>query len=310
MNLKISVNICCYNSEKFITETLKSVLDQTFDNFEVIIVDDGSKDRTGEIIKKFDDPRIKYFYQQNRGLSASRNRAIELSSGEYIAFLDHDDIWLPDKLKKQLALFDKHPALGLVYSDCYVYNVNNKIKLKHSDLTKLFRGNVIDELFVGDFIPLLTATIPRRVVDSIGVFDRKYRIAEDYDYFIRVAKEYMIDYVPEPLAIYLVHAGNTVKQQKTCFLEELYILHEHKNYFGGVEEQIFNKRFWDLHYMIASVLLLEEKPSQARHELTKVKRKVSFKHIMWFILTYIPPWLRSRLLHFKNKRKGNSKVFE
>ena len=105
---KISVNIPCYNSAAFIRETLESVLNQTYRDFEVIVMDDGSGDETGKIVKSFSDSRVKYFYKNNEGLSETRNKGIAASSGEYIAFIDHDDLWLPEKLEKQMELFNKN----------------------------------------------------------------------------------------------------------------------------------------------------------------------------------------------------------
>ena len=115
-NPRISVIIPCYNSEKFIKETMDSVLSQTYRDFEVIVIDDGSKDKTREIIQSFDDERIKYYYKKNGGMADARNEGIKLAKGEHIAFLDHDDIWFSDKLELQLSEIEKSECIGIVYS--------------------------------------------------------------------------------------------------------------------------------------------------------------------------------------------------
>ena len=115
----ISVNIPAYNAEEFIERTIRSAINQTYQDIEVVILDDGSTDRTGDIIRQMQskDNRIRYYYQDNGGLAFTRNRLFDLSKGEYIAFLDHDDEWYSDKLESQLALFKDNPDTALVYGD-------------------------------------------------------------------------------------------------------------------------------------------------------------------------------------------------
>jgi glycosyltransferase involved in cell wall biosynthesis len=205
---KVSVNICCYNSEKYIKETIQSVLDQTFNDFEVIIIDDGSRDKSAEIIKSFSDQRLKYYYQNNQGLSSSRNRAIELSGGEYIALLDHDDLWNPNKLEKQIALFEKNPELALVFSNCYIISADGTISGTYFDINSPARGKVFDQLILRDFIPCLSAVIRKAVLIKTGLFRLDFKMAEEYDLFLRISKIAPIDYVDEPLASYRWHENN------------------------------------------------------------------------------------------------------
>jgi len=221
---KVSVNICCYNSEKFIKETIQSVLDQTFRDLELIIIDDGSKDSTSKIVRSFSDPRIKYYYQENRGLSASRNRAIELSQGEYIALLDHDDLWEEKKLEKQIALLDSRKNLGLVYSDSYFIDENGRITGSFFKLNKPAKGCVIKELIEGDFIPCLTAVMRRSYMQRVGNFRDNLKIAEEYDYFIRLSLISEFDYIDEPLSRYRIHSNNTSKDLIGMYNEEIWCI--------------------------------------------------------------------------------------
>src|SRR4030042_3503317 len=115
-NPKISVVIPAYNHQKYVGEAIQSVLDQTFQDFELIIINDGSTDHTEAEILKFKDERIRYYSQENRGLSAPLNRGIELARGEYFNFLPSDDAFFPDKLEAQLRIFEKNPSLGLVFA--------------------------------------------------------------------------------------------------------------------------------------------------------------------------------------------------
>ena len=298
---KVSVNICCYNSERFIEQTVKSVLAQTYGDLEIVIVDDGSTDRTGEIIKSIADDRIKYHHQENHGLSYARNRAIDLSRGEYIAFLDHDDTWLPEKLAKQVALFQKDSALGLVYSDCYAHNLITGQKVRYSEMTTLYRGRVLEQLFHVDFIPVLTAVIKREVIGKVGKFDLNYKIAEDYEFFVRVADQYPVDFVPEPLAVYHLHEDNSVKKQRrNCFLEEKALLTAHRGKFSMISEEAFQRRFMLLNRSLALLALAVGDRREARKYLRG--------DVLYLMATYLPSWLLRLIMEYKAKRRGAKNV--
>ena len=123
----ISVIIPAYNAELTIEETIAAVREQTVTNFELIIIDDGSTDRTVETVNKIEDSRIRLLSYQNEGLPTARNRGIENASGEYIAFLDADDLWTKDKLEKQLAMLETNPEAGVAYSQtCYIDEFANR----------------------------------------------------------------------------------------------------------------------------------------------------------------------------------------
>ena len=113
---KVSVIIPTYNRAEYLGEAIQSVFDQTFEDFEILIVDDGSTDDTQQLVLSFHDPRLRSFYQNNCGISAARNAAIRSADGEYIAFLDSDDVWLPELLESQVAVLDRRPEIGLVYA--------------------------------------------------------------------------------------------------------------------------------------------------------------------------------------------------
>ncbi|MCX5749199.1 MAG: glycosyltransferase [Candidatus Saganbacteria bacterium] len=203
----VSVNIPVFNCERYIKETVESVLSQTFQDYEIILIDDGSKDRTSEIIKTMTDPRIKYFYQENQGIGAARNSAIERSSGKYIAFLDHDDLWLPEKLEKQMRLFQKTPKPGLVYCDTTFFNEKGDLYSFYSK-SKPSRGMIFRDLLRKYNLSLETVVIDRKVLKETGLFDPEMMMVEEYDLFLRIASKYPADYVDEPLAKYRIHDRN------------------------------------------------------------------------------------------------------
>ncbi|MBI3965529.1 MAG: glycosyltransferase [Chloroflexi bacterium] len=219
---KVSINLCCYNSERFLEETLQSVFAQTLEDWELVIVDDGSTDATGQIVTKHVGAgrRIRYHYQPNAGLGAARNRALGLSEGSFIAFIDHDDLWLPTKLAKQVALFEARPELGLVYCDCFVEDLGASEQHRISNLQKLHRGSIFEALLERNFIPLLTAMIRREALDDVGGF-RLLRLVEDHELFLRVAAKFPVDFVEEPLARYRFHSGQASRSWKAELDETL-----------------------------------------------------------------------------------------
>ena len=221
--MKVSVIVPTYNRAHMITEAIESVLSQTFKDFELIIVDNYSTDDTESIVKSYVDKRIRYFKNQNNGLvSINRNYGIQKSGGEYIAFLDDDDLWLPEKLEKQVELLDSSKQLGLVYSNSYVIDSNGYLR----ETTYLYgmkpaRGSAFNELFRFNFIPTLTVAIRREVLDKVGEFNPRYKICQDYDLWLRIAEYYPIDFVEQPLAKFRVHGGSIYQKNTVLSYQEL-----------------------------------------------------------------------------------------
>lgn len=210
----VSVIIPTYNGSRFIKETVQSVIDQTYPNIEIIIVDDGSTDITPDILKSIKDTRITYIRQENTGVAKARNHGIDISKGDYIAFLDHDDVWLPHKLERQLLLFKKNPKVAMVYADTFIMDENNSIINTYSHKIKFYRGMIFKELFSSCFITILTVVIKKSVFLEVGPF-LPFKICEDYDLLLKCAAKYPIDYIDEPLAKYRVHGANYSKNYET-----------------------------------------------------------------------------------------------
>lgn len=225
MNPTVSVIIPVYNNARTISRTVDSVLAQTIDDIEVIIVDDGSTDDTRAHLKPY-GKRIRYFYQSNQERSAARNNGLLQARGQYIAFLDADDYWLPLKLEKQIAVFQNNPELGLVYSQAYVikkqdqplYILGKKGIDSSNDPSETFC-----RLLVGNFIPSPTPLISRQCVRDAGFYDEKISIREDNDYWLRVARNYPILGIPEPLAFYQLSEGDFLKKLAAKNAQDAYV---------------------------------------------------------------------------------------
>ena len=250
---RVSVIIPAYNRADLIGETIESVLNQTFDDFEIIIVDDGSTDSTREVVRKFDGP-IKYIYQQNRGRSCARNRGFEVSGGDYVCFLDSDDVFKPRMLELQVSLLDSNNHLGFVYSDYQFINQTGEI-LPRPEVFRgrpLRRGRIFHFLIYFDFIPPSTVMARRDSIDKIGLFESSLEPAEDLDWLLRMTSLYETDYVPEPLCLFRKHDGNTPTtaiEDATIRVVMKHLSDERTKRTLGAE---WRDTYFDLHLMVAN----------------------------------------------------------
>jgi glycosyltransferase involved in cell wall biosynthesis len=208
----ISVVIPTYQHALFVGQAIKSVLSQTFNDYEIIIIDDGSTDNTSDVLSVFGD-QITVIKQANRGQPASRNMGIAHSSGEFIAFLDADDIWLANKLEKQLETFEHQPDLGLVYADTILFNGENKLGNAFTLLPPK-SGWIFNDLFKENFIPMSTVVVRRQCFAQAGLFDEGLHSCEDYDMLLRICRTWKAGFVNEPLAFYRISAGQLSKDEK------------------------------------------------------------------------------------------------
>jgi glycosyltransferase involved in cell wall biosynthesis len=210
VNPKVTVIIPTYNRAHLIKRAIKSVLNQTFQDFEIIVVDDGSTDNTEEVVKSFNDLRIKYIkHQKNLGASAARNTGIKNSKGEYIAFLDSDDEWLSEKLERQIKIFEetKDKRLGFVY--CGAIFIDEKKNKEIKRLLPKKRGDVYkDMLFDSITYGGSHNLIKKEVFDKCDLFDEKEVFKkggqEDYEMWLRIAKKYNFDFTKEYLVKYYI----------------------------------------------------------------------------------------------------------
>ena len=203
----ISVIVPAYNVERTILETIKSVQQQTFSDFELIVINDGSTDRTLELLNTVTDPRLKVFSYTNGGLPTARNRGISHATGEFIAFLDADDLWTPDKLELQLAALQQHPEAGVAYS--WTYFKDEQGVHSYADESNRFEGNVYADLLVKNFLhngynPL----IRKQAIESVGEFDPTLKSCEDWEFYLRLAAKWPFLLVPKPQILYRQSSGS------------------------------------------------------------------------------------------------------
>jgi glycosyltransferase involved in cell wall biosynthesis len=209
----VSVIIPTFNREKFVGKAIQSVLVQSFPDFEIIIVDDGSTDGTTEVVKSFSADRLQYIYQPNHGRSNARNHALRLARGRYIAFLDSDDLYLPGKLELQVNYLDCHPDVGMVYTSAYCIDESgNQLEYQYEAKTS---GRIYRDIafFVPVTITLPTVMVRREVFDKVGNFDESMERFEDTDMWRRIAKTYLVGAIPTPTCYLRTHHGNALAGQ-------------------------------------------------------------------------------------------------
>jgi len=194
-----SVIIPTYNRRIFLEKAIQSVLCQTFCNFELIIIDDGSLDGTDEMVKTMKDHRINYCYHQNKGVAFSKNRGIKKAKGEYIAFLDSDDRWNKEKLEKHYMLFENDKECLISHTNEIWYKAG-KI-LKQMPKHKKYSGHIFEKCLPLCAIGMSTAVVHSSVFEKIGMFDESMPVCEDYDFWLRAACFYKIILVEDPLTI-------------------------------------------------------------------------------------------------------------
>lgn len=202
---EISVVIPTYNYGRFIREAIDSVLAQTYAPLEILVVDDGSTDDTEQIVRAYGD-RVRYIRQQNAGVGAARNTGIASARGEYVAFLDSDDVWLPEKLAKEIARFETDPELGLVYGGAERFDESGTLSVALDGI----EGWIAPELLRLERSVISSGSgtlLPKRVAEEVGGFDANLQPSEDWDFCYRVALRHRVGFVPEVLVRYRQHGG-------------------------------------------------------------------------------------------------------
>ena len=212
---EVSVVIPVYNREEYIGECLQSVFDQTLDDWDMWVVDDGSTDHTLEVVHSFDRAKVHVLQVEHGRQARARNAAISHIDSEFVAFLDSDDVWLPDKLERQLPLFAGRPNIGLVCSDNYRFDANGRHSLTTFQFKTPHRGQVLRELCLGpNFVVTSTVVARRECFSEVGLFDPSMTPSEDYHMWLRIAAQYDIDYIPDVLVGYRFHPAQSLKEDE------------------------------------------------------------------------------------------------
>jgi glycosyltransferase involved in cell wall biosynthesis len=325
--ISISVIIPAYNAESFIAETLNSVLTQTHRDLEVIVIDDGSTDQTPKIIEKIarEDARVCLVLQQNAGVAAARNAGIRVAKGEWLAFLDADDIWHPEKLEKQLLCFQKSDkTVGLVY--CWSILIKENSDLTGGYIAFSFQGDVGYALTYLNFIGNASAPLIRRsVVEDVGGFDfalkeQQAQGCEDWEFYMRIAERYKFNVVPEFLMSYRQQSSAMSRNERSMIKSYTLVMEQWQAKHPELSPKLFR---WSqsLFYQHISFLQAQSyKPLQGFYYLSKAVQQdrmlllsntaggivfTLMRRAILRLLSFVlpPTWLEHWLMKYRSDRQ-------
>jgi glycosyltransferase involved in cell wall biosynthesis len=223
----VSVVLATYNYAQFLAESVGSVLDQTFEDLELIVVDDGSSDETVDVLKQFgNDRRVRCIRQAHRGPASAFNRGLAQARGRYVALQAADDAWLPKKLARQVAVLDREPHVGLVYTDTLVVDADGQLLRRHFENARFSPavGWVLPQLLLSNFVPASSVLIRADALAQVGAHDERLEVCEDWDLWLRIAQHFTFAFVDEPLVRVRRHARNTHLHRLPMVRDSLFVL--------------------------------------------------------------------------------------
>jgi len=245
-NPLVSVVIASYNMGHYLPESVRSVLTQTYQNIEVIIIDDGSTDDTEQQLKPLmTDSRLRYIKQENQGQPKAKNNGIKAVKGEYVAFCDGDDLWAPNKLELQLPLFEGDSDIGVVYSEVsYIDEKGNALDKEQP--YQRYSGKVTNELILKNFIPFGTAVVKKECFDELGLFDENLPMGIDWDLWLRFSVHFKIQYLADKTYIYRIWPGQMSSNYRGRYKNAFLIMNKFvNNNPNAIDKKIINKAWAD-----------------------------------------------------------------
>jgi glycosyltransferase involved in cell wall biosynthesis len=296
VNPTVSVIIPTRNRYSFVPRAIQSVLNQTYQDFEVLVVDDASDDHTEEIVKGFSDERITYIHHEvKRGGSAARNTGIKLSKGEFIAFLDDDDQWLPEKLQCQMHLFSNSPTVvGAIYTGVLKCSTSKDQVLKEIIPTK--RGMIFRELLFSNCIATTsTILIKRECFEKVGLFDEKLSSCQDWDMWIRLSQDFQFDFTEHSLVKFYVHENSITTDYQARIQGRQVLLEKIFHHIASQPKLVANYYFEN-----SRIFFLMNDRHKGKAEMRQVIKNypTNIKYLIYFFysLTGLNPFRPSSIL--------------
>ncbi len=297
----VSIIIPAYNRAQLIAETLHSVLEQSFKDYEVIVVDDGSTDNTCQVVSSFP---VRYLRQNNQGASTARNTGIEAARGQYVAMLDSDDCLTEDSLGKRVAVLEKHPEVGLAYGqillmdensrDCGLYPGQSPHSIIRTGIEEL------RQILYQNHIPNSTVMVRKSCLNKVGLFNPFLRSAEDLELWVRICAEFGTAYIAQPLAKWRVHTNRMTnrlslaeyEKSHQLILDSVFATPDLASIFEKERKSLYASHF---NYMAEVAYMRRETGPVFRYGLRAFKRKpqailskASLKWVSMIGITLIP----------------------
>lgn len=300
---KVSVIIPTYNRAHLIEKSVQSVLNQTYQDFELIVVDDGSTDNTKELVQNLQkkDSRIKYVkHEKNKGAAAARNTGIKAAEGKYVAFQDSDDEWFAEKLEKQMRVFENASAeVGVVYTGFWRIENNKKIYIPFSWVKKK-EGNIHQELLKGNFITTQSMVVRKECFETAGMFDESLPRFQDWELVIRLSKYYDFKCIDEPLLI-SPYTENSISASKEANIKAMkIILKKHFDDFSQ-NKNILAKHYFSLFFNLYYGENFKEGKSYLKKAVKTYPYNLKFLGV--FFLSFFGDEFLLQIIDFYKKHK-------
>lgn len=291
-NEKVSVVIPTYNRSELLKKAVHSLQHQHHQNLEIIIVDDCSTDDTEAVVKGMRDPRIKYIrHPINKGGSEARNTGIKHATGNYVGFLDSDDQWLPDKLQKQLAIFNGNPEVGAVYTGVRLVNDSQIIK----EIVPRYRGDILPMLIESNCIDTTSSVLVKtELLHEINGFESALPSCQDWDLYLRLSQITNFDFVKDSMVLFFQHSGDRISTNNAAVLSgQVYIFKAYKTLAKELGSGIFEKFSINIFKTLLKVGITshdKEAVKLARKVLIEAafEKNSSLKAIIYYLTTFLP----------------------
>lgn len=280
-NPLVSIITPTYNRADFIEQAVNSVLAQTYANFELLIVDDGSTDNTRNLLEPaLADSRVRYFSQENQGQSIARNLALSKAKGDFVCFLDSDNYWPAEKLEQQVGLFREHPDCDVIYGDIIVIDEKDR-EVSRKNMTR-YSGHIAKYMIRDNCVSMNTAMARRRCFDKLGAMSGTRRVADDYDLWLRFSARFRFFYVPEFFAYYRVMDDQISSDKTRRFDSNWQIINDFRREFpDAMSAQEFDSGFAAFHSRKARYLASQGFKSKALAEMAKALRLQPLRRASW-----------------------------
>lgn len=277
----VSIITPTYNRADFIEQAVNSVLAQTYPNFELLIVDDGSTDNTRELLEpSLADSRVRYFHQENQGQSVARNLALSEATGDFVCFLDSDNYWPVEKLEKQIELFTRYPDYDVIYGDIIVIDENDREVTRKN--MRRYSGHIAIHMIRDNCVSMNTAMARRRCFDELGAMSGTRRVADDYDLWLRFSARFRFLYVPAYFAYYRVMEDQISSDKTRRFDSNWQIICDFRREFpDAMSEEEFDAGFAAFHSRKARYLASQGSRGEALTEMAKALRLRPLSRASW-----------------------------
>lgn len=298
---KVSVIIPAYNKAEFTIRAVNSVLSQTYGNIEIIVVDDGSTDDTPEKLSHYKN-RIVYHRKRNGGACSARNTGIKMAAGEYIALLDCDDLYYPEKIQKSVACLEADPRIGFVYTGADFIDENDRVVSEYKNFGFLESGQITSRLLEKNIICNSTILMKKECFDRVGFFDEKIFIPADWDMWIRLSERYKAGFINENLTGYRVSHTFTINNVEAGLKEELYVVEKtFARQLPGVSKKLKQKCLSQIYYRYGLMNMVNSNFSRARGLFfsAMLEKPYDLKLGTLVCFSYVAPSLLQRLLKSK-----------